>query len=235
MIFLVLTIIFIAALTRSTFGFGDALIAMPLLTMVIGTQTATPLVAFGSLTIVLPILVANWRKVDMRASWRLIVASLLGIPVGLLLLKHMPEHGVKAVLGIVLVAFGLYNLTRPQLPLLQWTPLAFVFGFIAGVLGGAYNTNGPPVIIYGTLCRWPPERFRATLQSYFFPTGFLITLGHGLAGLWTLEVLQWYGYAFPVIVVAMVLGSKLNRIIPPGRFEHLIYAFLVVIGIVLVY
>ncbi len=105
---------------------------------------------------------------------------------------------------------------------------------MAGILGSAYNTNGPPIVVYGALCRWPPERFRATLQCYFFPTGLVILLSHGLAGLWTRDVLQLYGAALPVIMLAIWVGQKLNHIVSQQRFERLVYTFLVIIGLLLI-
>jgi uncharacterized membrane protein YfcA len=226
---LVITILFVSALTRSTLGFGDALLAMPLLALAVDIKTAAPLVALVSLTIALSILAESWRQVDLRDIWRLIAASLVGIPFGLLLLKDAPESIVKGLLGIILILYGLYNLTAPRLPTLKRKELAYVAGFVAGVLGGAYNTSGPPVIVYGTLRRWPPERFRATLQGYFASSVFVV-IGHGLAGLWTANVLKLYAVALPVVVLAIVLGSKLNRSVPHGRFDRVVYMALVVMG-----
>lgn len=230
LIFMALLILFIAALIRSTFGFGDALIAMPLLTLLIGIQTATPVVAFMSTTIATTIVWGSWRDVDLKAAWRLIVSSLLGIPFGLLLLTHAPEQLVKGILGILLILFGLYNLIQSRLLTLPQQRWAYLFGFIAGVLGGAYNTNGPPVVIYGTLRQWLPGRFRATLQGYFLPTGALILVGHGLGGLWTSQVVQLSGLALPLILLAIFGGGKLNRRISPGRFDRFIYMALVILG-----
>lgn len=233
-IILVVTILFVATLTRSLLGFGDAILAMPLLTVTVGIQTATPLVAFVAATIAVTILLGSWQNVDLQAARHLILASLLGIPIGLLLLKGVPEQIVTALLGVVLIVFGLYKFTAPQLPTLQRDVFAYLFGFVAGILGGAYNTNGPPIVIYATLRRWAPERFRATLQGYFLLTGLLIIVGHGLAGLWTPTVLQLYGYALPVVLPAIFLGNRISRAIPRQRFERLVYAFLVVVGVVLV-
>ena len=42
-LFLVFLIIFVAFLVRATFGFGDALVAMPLLTILVGIRLAAPL------------------------------------------------------------------------------------------------------------------------------------------------------------------------------------------------
>lgn len=229
----VLFILFISTFTRSALGFGDALIAMPLLALVLGMQIATPLVAFGASTIALTILLGEWRSVDIKAAWRLILSSLVGIPIGLFLLKTAPEPVIKGGLGVLLIAFGLLNLINPKLPTFRNEKLAYVFGLVAGVLGGAYNTNGPPVVVYGTLRRWSPDSFRSTLQAYFLPTGGTILISHGLAGLWTPDVLRLYVYALPFIMLAIYLGGRVNKVISSGRFNRIIYVSLVVMGALL--
>ena len=231
---LVLAIIFLSTFIRSALGFGDALIAMPLLALVIGIQVATPLVAMGASTIAFTILLKSWRKVEIKAAWRLVIATWIGIPLGILFLKAAPEILVKSLLGILLMGFGAYNLFVPDLPKLLNEKWAFVTGLIAGILGGAYNTNGPPVVIYGILRRWNPEKFRATLQGYFLPTGLAILITHGLAGMWTTQVVRLYGYSIPVIIGAVLLGEKVNLLIPQGKFDKIIYGFLVVIGVFLI-
>jgi uncharacterized membrane protein YfcA len=229
-VLLAVLILFASTLVRSALGFGDALLAMPLLALLLGVRVATPLVAFAASTIAVTILLRHWRSVDVRATWRLVLASLLGIPFGLLLLKHAPEAYVKLVLGVLLILYGLYGLLAPRLPVARGEWLAYAFGFVAGVLGGAYNTNGPPVVIYGALKGWPPEYFRATLQGCFLLTGLMILAGHGLAGLWTPQVLRLYALAVPFIMLAIFAGEKLNRRIPRETFSRVVYAFLVVMG-----
>ena len=231
---LVLAILFLSTFIRSALGFGDALIAMPLLALVIGIQVATPLVAMGASTIAFTILLKSWRKVEIKAAWRLVIATWIGIPLGIFFLKSAPEILVKSLLGILLMGFGAYNLFVPDLPKLLNEKWAFVTGLIAGILGGAYNTNGPPVVIYGMLRRWDPEKFRATLQGYFLPTGFAILITHGLAGMWTTQVIRLYGYSIPIIIAAVLLGEKVNLLIPQGKFDKIIYGFLVVIGFFLI-
>jgi uncharacterized membrane protein YfcA len=230
---LVVVIIFLSTFTRSALGFGDALIAMPLLAMVVGMTTATPLVAMAASTIAIMILSRAWRDVNFRAAWRLVLSSLVGIPIGLYFLKTAPDSIVRAVLGIVLIGFGLYNLVAPKLPHLRNEKLSFLFGFPAGILGGAYNANGPLVVVYSALRRWSPESFRATLQGYFFPTGFTVLISHGLAGLWTPTVLRLYLYALPVIMAGVLVGEVVNRKFSVGRFYTIVYAALILMGILL--
>lgn len=53
----VLLILFLSTLVRSTFGFGDALVAMPLLALFIAIKTATPVVAIIAPTIAISLLI----------------------------------------------------------------------------------------------------------------------------------------------------------------------------------
>ncbi|MBE3124036.1 MAG: sulfite exporter TauE/SafE family protein [Acidobacteria bacterium] len=227
-------IIFIAAFVRSALGFGDAVIAMPLLAMIIGLKTATPLVAFMGPTISIIILARSWRGGDMTSAARLIVASLLGIPLGIYGLARLPEEPLKIALGILILLYGVFGLARPGARIRNekaWLP--WLVGWTAGVLGGAYNTNGPPVVAYGMLRGWPPERFRATLQGYFLPTGLAILAGHGIAGMWTGEVFRFYLYSLPAIVIGVVLGGLVNRKLTHDLFAKLVYGFLAAMGAVL--
>lgn len=225
-----IVVLFVSTLTRSTIGFGDALIAMPLLTLVIGVRDATPLVGLVAPTIAITIVWRHWRSVDFRTTWRLILASLVGIPFGLLILKVTPEWLISGLLGVLLLGYGIYSLIKPELIALGGRGWVYVFGFVAGVLGSAYNANGPPVVVYGTLRGWPPERFRATLQGYFLPTGLLIMFGHAAGGLWNTRILYLYGLALPGIFAAIFLGERLSKRIPVERFRLLVFIVLIFLG-----
>jgi uncharacterized membrane protein YfcA len=226
----ILSVLLVSTLVRSTFGFGDALIAMPILAVAIGIKTATPLVALVAMTIALAILLRSWRDVRLKSGWRLVVSSLAGIPFGLLFLKLSYEGPMKLALAAVIVGFSLYKLLNPEGLRLRTQKMSYLFGFAAGVLGAAYNTNGPPIVIYGSLRRWPPNEFRATLQGFFFITGWPILAGHWAAGLWTRPVLTLYGWSLPVVFAAIYAGSCLNKRIPAGKFDKWIYSLLIVIG-----
>ena len=229
----VLTIVFLAALVRSTFGFGDALVGMPLLALVTSLRNATPLMAFVGPTLAVLLLLKKWRRIDLQSAWRLILATLAGIPFGLFLLKRVDEWVVNLVLAAVIILFSVYSLVKPGRLRLKSERPAVAFGFAAGILGAAYNTNGPPVIFYGALRGWTPESFRATLQGYFLPTGGAILIGQGLAGLWTKPVVSTYLYALPLILVAVLAGTKLSRKIPAGMFNRYVYGLMLVLGTVL--
>ncbi|MDH3598328.1 MAG: sulfite exporter TauE/SafE family protein [Candidatus Tectomicrobia bacterium] len=229
-----LGVLFISTLTRSTLGFGDALVAMPFLVIVLGLRTATPLVALVATLISAVILIRNWQIVDFRITWRLILSAACGIPVGLFYLTQVPESLMQALLGILLIGFSLYNLIQPSLAFYRVPHhLAYGFGFVAGMLGGAYNIVGPLLVMYGHLRRWSPEQFRATLQSCFFPAYGCIVIGHAVAGLLTPQVFTLFGLALPLVILAIGLGNKLHAAIPQRFFLRAVNIALLLIGLLL--
>ena len=67
-----------------------------------------------SITVATVVVIQDWRNVHVRSAGWLVLPTLFGIPLGLLLLKTVPESIVKAILGGFIVAFALYLLTRPK-------------------------------------------------------------------------------------------------------------------------
>ena len=226
----VIVILLFSALLQATIGFGSAVVAMPLLVMIIPVRLATPVVALTSVILNIAVVAASWRQVDWRTVWRLVLCSLPGIPLGMLLLLYAPEAWVKALLGIILVGFGVYQLLPLHLPHLENDRWIFPFAATSGVLGGAYNINVPPLLVYGALRRWRPDAFRTNLIGFFLPNGMLAALGHAAGGLWNPDVWQLVLLAAPCMLLAAGLGGRLNHRISPQAFTRLLPWITIALG-----
>lgn len=231
---LVALVILIAALVRSVFGFGDSLVAMPILTVALGIRTAAPLVGLTSLTLATVMLVISRRSVDLKATRQLFPWIALGIPIGIFALINAPQEPVNLALGLALIAYGVYALTGPHLPVLHSSLWVVPVGLLSGALGGAFNTNGPPVVVYGSLKRWSPEVFRATLQANFLVATVFIATGHGLSGLWTERVLGLFVASLPALLAGVWAGGALGRRIPAARFTNYLMALIIALGVMLI-
>ncbi len=171
-----------AAFVHAIAGFGSALICMPLISWLIGIQIAAPLVALLTLTIELPLLLYCRHSLNLRALAHITVGAVIGVPVGVLALRLVPEEIILGLLGLMLIAYALYALVVPHLPTIVWRGWAYIFGFMSGCLSGAYNTIGPPIIIYGNLRNWPRDQFKSNLQGFFVFIGILVALTHFAGG-----------------------------------------------------
>ena len=228
-------VVFVATLIRSTFGFGEALVAVPLLAFCIPLEVAAPLAVLVSITVAGIVVVQDWSEIHLRSTGWLVLSTLFGIPLGLLLLTSSHHRVVKATLGAIIIAFSIYSLVgRAPLELKHDSrALLLVSGFCAGVLGGAYGMNGPPLVVYGAMRRWSPQHFRATLQGYFLPASIIGMGGYWLAGLWTPLVTRYYLLSLPVTLLGVLLGRMINHRLHGERFLKYIYAGLAGIGALL--
>jgi uncharacterized protein len=231
----VLIVVFVATLFRSAFGFGEALIAVPLLALFIPLKVAAPVAVLVSITIAAVVVAQDWRKIHLRSAGWLVGSTLFGIPVGLLLLTSSHQKAVKIALGILIVAFSVYSLLGRRPPELKTDSKAWLLGcgFAAGVIGGAYGMNGPPLVIYGAMRRWSAQHFRATLQAYFLPASVIGMFGYWLAGLWVPAVTHYYLLCLPVLLPAVWLGRVVNHRLHGDAFLKYVYVGLAGIGVVL--
>jgi uncharacterized protein len=230
-----LLIVFVATLIRSAFGFGEALIAVPLLALYLPLGVAAPIAVLVSITIAAIVVAQDWRKIYLRSTVWLLLATLFGIPLGILLLTSSHQRIVKGSLALTIMAFASYSLIgRVPLELRSdsrgWL---LVCGFCAGVLGGAYGMNGPPLAMYGAMRRWPAQHFRATLQAYFLPASVLGMTGYRLAGLWVPTVTHYYLLSLPVMLPAVFFGRAINHRLRGEAFLRYVYIGLVAIGALL--
>jgi uncharacterized membrane protein YfcA len=232
----VIIVVFIATLIRSTLGFGEALVAVPLLALRIPVSVAAPLAVLVSVAVAGVIVGQDWRNVQLRSALGLIFWAVLGIPLGVLLLTKGDEQVVKLVLGAIILLFSLYSLIggiKLHLSHDHWGWLMGC-GFLSGILGGAYGMNGPPLVIYGALRRWSPQHFRATLQGYFLPASLVGLVGYIALGLWVPAVTHYFLFSLPGVVVAIVLGRMINHRMKTRGFFKIVHVGLVLIGGILI-
>jgi len=231
----ILSTVFIATLVRSTFGFGESLVAVPLLIFVIPVEVAVPLSVLISIMIAAVVVVQDRKQIHFHSAKWLLVFAVLGIPIGLLLLIYGNEKIVKATLGILIVLYSVYSLLlkgRFKLKEDDKTWL-FICGFSSGILGGAYGLNGPPLVVYGNLRNWSAKHFRATLQAYFLPASMIGMFAYWYNGLWTSIVTHYFLVSIPAVIPAIFLGRYFNSRLNDNTFLKYVYLGLICIGVLL--
>jgi uncharacterized membrane protein YfcA len=230
-----LAVIFFAVFTQSLAGFGSALVAMALLPALVGIHVAAPLVALMAGTIELLLLARYRNALNFQAVWRLALASIIGIPLGVLALRQLDERLILALLGVVIAGYALYGLLNFKLPRLSHHAWAYGFGFMAGMLGGAYNTSGPPAILFGNCRQWTPAEFRGNLAGFFLLNDAIVIATHAWGHNMTPVVLHSYLWALPAIGLGLLAGISLDRYLNPEIFRKVVLGLLVVMGVRLIF
>ena len=228
-------IMIIATFVQTVSGFGIALVAMPFLVGAFGIQTAAPLMSLCGASAGLALLIRYRAGLNPRAVSRLVAASLLGIPLGIVLLRRVDPVFFSRLLGVMLIAYAIYALRRPAVPSMANRRWAYLFGFVAGLTAGAYAIGGPPVIVYAASQQWDATAFKSNLQSFFFVTGLVLIAGHALSGNFTGLVLQQFALAVPGILIGLGAGAVLDRFVDALRFRRLVLYLLLLMGAQLIF
>ncbi len=227
---IVALLIFLAAGMQTISGFGFALLAMPLMTLLLGLRTAAPLIALAGLTLYTVNLFRYRRAINWREVLKLVAASAPGVLVGIWVLDNVEESIIRVLLGGVLILYALYRFYRPTAQ--RTVPKYWVFptGFLAGCLGGAYNTPGPPIIVYGTLRQWTKASFKAVLQATFLVNGILVVSSHFLARNVTPLVLNFYVWAAPALLLGVWGGARIDARLNRRWFELVVTLMILLLG-----
>jgi hypothetical protein len=223
-------VLFLGAFTQSLTGFGSALVAMALLPSMLGLTVTAPLVA-GTFLCLEALMVIRYREsIRVGAVWRLLAASLVGAPLGVYLLGYFDEGIALFVLGIVIAGYALYGLVGFRLPELAHPLWAWAAGLLSGMLGGAYNTSGPPVVMYGNCRRWSAQEFKSNLSGFFVINSLMVVSSHLWNGNYTEEVRRILPGAFAAMFLGFLAGQWMDRWVSPQLFRKMVLILLVFLG-----
>lgn len=230
---LIMLVVFIASTIFATFGFGDALLSLPFLSMIIGLQKATPLLALSGLTLAVCLVGTGYKHIQWKVAGRLVLGSFIGVPLGVFLLKHMNEGVMMAIVSVLIIVISLHSLLQPSLIKISTDKYAPIFGILGGMLGGAFNTSGPPVVLYGSMRGWSSSVFVGMMQAYFIPTDIFVISGHLGSGLLDSEVVGYFLWCLPLLILAVIIGNYLKRSISVERFKTGVSVLILLSGILM--
>lgn len=227
---IILTVV-VASFVRGVSGFGAALITMPVLSGLTSIHVAAPLVAIIGLTNDTLLCFYYRRSFEWKIVSKLWAGSVLGIPIGFLILRLFPGNGMISGLGLMMTAYAIYALCDPVLPVLKSRRWIYGTGLLCGALGGSYNIPGPPVILYGNSQRWSQEKFKSNLSIFFWGNALLVVSGHIFENNYSIDVLQQYAMTVPSVIIGLAAGTALSKFFNPLIFRKVVLAILIVIGI----
>src|SRR5437762_9773207 len=157
-------------------GFGNGLVALAFLPLVMSPVAAIVLLTVYTVLATVVIFVPLRRDFDPRGMPALLIGSLLGTPFGVWVLAMLPASTLTRLIGMVLlvvVALEWLGVYPERLAARGW---ALGAGLAAGLLGAGGGTPGPPVVLYMASQAWSPRTLEANLQGFFLLNHALLLL-----------------------------------------------------------
>jgi uncharacterized membrane protein YfcA len=232
-------VIAVASLVLGLAGFGIGLVALAFLPFLMSPDTA--IVLMTVYTVVFSTAMFIPLRSDFRMGlpgWRssivlLLVGSVAGTPFGVWLLATLPASTLSRMIGAVLVIVVVLEWLSVYPERLHGRRWALGAGLVAGVIGAAVGTPGPPVVLYMASQGWSPRTIKANLQAFFVVNQVVILAGYWWAGLLTAEVGRLAVLFAVPAVVGLIAGIALFDRVDPVRFRKIVFALLFVSGLAL--
>ena len=143
-------------------------------------------------------------KKAVRAEWtRLVPMILVGTALGVTLLVNLPRAAGMLLLGLFVVSFGIFSLSRRTSDRTISPRWAWVAGLAGGITSTIFGAGGPPYVIYLSQRGLTKEQFRATMGFATMTSISLRAIAFTLTGL-LLEVDVWLTAL--AVVPACLLG-----------------------------
>jgi hypothetical protein len=165
-----------------------------------------------------------------------VLPGVLGVPIGTMLLPHIDSGLFKIGIGVFLVAYTSYVLTRRVEFENQWGGVAAdgVIGFAGGILGGLAGLSGVLLVVWTDIRGWSKEHRRGVIQIFNMTILGLAVVSHVISGLFTREVALAAVVALPGTIGGAWIGGFIYRRIADRSYSRVIMTLLFISGVILI-
>lgn len=213
-------------------GFGAALVAMPIVAMGLDMHLAVSTCGLVVLSLNVQMAWSFRRHLDSCGIGALFLGGLPGAACGVLMLKHLPEAGLKFGLGALLVVYALWGLSGTRVNkrklAASWGMLA---GFLSTGLGTAFGFNGPPLAVYLSLRGGTQQQVKAALGAFFIVSGLFIVAAHALTGFYTANTVKLFALALPSVCLGAWVGIRVSGKLKDLSFQRLLFLMILAMGL----
>lgn len=228
----------VGSFVKSVTGMGYPLIAIPILTLYIGVESAVVVIALPNViaNLILCIGVREERH-QARDLPVLLITSILGAIVGTLVLVQAPEKPLLLGLALTVFVFVVQRLRNPELSMTRdvtrrWSPLA---GTLAGFSHGAVGVSGPVVAMWLHGYRLPKNAYVFSVTALFLASGATQLAVLVVSGEYGQDRMIGSGVALVATLCMIPIGTRMRSRIAGDSFERLILALLIFSGLSLVF
>ena len=217
-------------------GFAFGLVALGIWAWSVDPTIAGPLVVFGSLVGQLLSLGTVRRGLDPGRLLPFIAGGVIGVPIGVILLRQIDPFGVKLAVGIILLIWCPTMLLLRDLPRVtgggRWAD--GIVGWVGGVMGGLGGLTGPAPTLWCALRGWGRDAQRAVFQSFNLVMQVVTMAAYLATGTISAETAWLFAIVAPAMLLPTLIGARLYRRFSDAGFQRLVLLLLTASGAILV-
>ncbi len=215
---------FIAGFINCLAGMGAAMVAVPLVTMIMPPSMLTPVACIIVMVISMH-MTWNFRAGILKGSLKnLLIGAVPGSVVGVSMLVFIPTQSMQLFTGLVMVLFVAWQFMRKDNTIQR--PETFAkssfAGFCSGILNTSISFGNPPVGVYALYLGWTPLQTIGTTNVFSIFAYIVACSMQAFAGLYTQEVLTWAAMGVPASMLGIACAMPVARRINAATFKRVL-------------
>jgi len=229
----------VAAFTSGIAGFSFNLVAAGFLFHFVPPQQSAPVLVTASLIIQLWTIGVVWKAIRWPVLLPYLAAGLLGTPLGVAILRVADGDAIKVGIGLLLVGYSAYMLSRVALRLAPPRVEAgagadAAVGFAGGILAGIGGFSGALPTMWTDLKGLRKDEARAIFQPFIVVTHIVAVASLAAGGFFDAQAGWSLLAALPALALGTYLGVKAYHRLPAEGFRLVLLGLLLVSGLSLV-
>jgi len=230
-IYLIVFTVFIASIIRGFNGFGFSA------TCISGFSFILPAIEIVPIILILEVLISIFmipyirNKIDWSFVVKILIGIIVGSPIGLFLLKHLPSELTHLIICIIIIIFSILLMKGYSNQKINNNYAKISTGFIAGTINGFSLLGGMPVALFLLITNIQPAIIRGSLAALFFLTdtyAFILSFFAGIVDMTTIY------RTLPLIVILPIgvfIGDKCFVKSKEETYRKVVFYFLIFISI----
>ena len=182
----------------------------------------------------LMIAVRNWKYIRWRLMGWVTFFNVLFSFVATEYMRGMSNDSLKQCLGVVLILIALYFLFGEGRMgrMFKSKPAQVTIGSVSGVMGGMFAMPGPPLVLYCISTLEDKREYVSTLQAFSVVFNVFYTIFRIKVGFYSDDLSLWWVAGLGGALIGSSLGSRCFDLISNRSLKFIVYAMMIVSGVV---
>lgn len=217
-LFCLATGIFAGFYVQTVVGFAGTLVSLPILLLGMSLPDAIAYVSIFYFFSSASLIFKEWKNLDKQVILKIAIATIIGIVIGVVVLRYSQPLALKRALGVFILLYVLYVATgRRKLKLNAIGTTGF--GAMAGFFSGLFSTGGPLYVICVENSTSSIKVFRATMIGIFGLVTLVRVPALAVSGILNFSHLKISLLILPVFLLAQFMGKLTFKHINEGLFK----------------
>jgi uncharacterized membrane protein YfcA len=238
----IVEILFLAGVMSGLSGFGFSAIGSSCLLfmspklgvpLLMALSTANQFMSLSQLRKDMP---KTWKDAWPNGTVPYVLGGVIGVPLGIWLLNHLPAEKLMLVFGAFLTLYAIYSLLKPagaKVKVAGGAGSGMTVGFIGGTVGGFTAFPGAAVVVWTGLRDLPKQVTRSIVQPYILVLQVMSLVATACVYSSTFGSRFWMLLAvtMPIVLPGTISGVLLYRRISDLNFKRVSFILLGISGV----